>query len=91
MYAILVYDVSEKRLRRVLKTCRTYLLRSQRSVFEGKITPARLDALKQSLARLIDPSEDSVCVYTVDEPWELSKNAIGMIYGSISDTDTVFD
>ena len=49
MFIILVYDVGEKRVAKVLKKCRQYLYWVQNSVFEGEITPAKLKMLKEEL------------------------------------------
>lgn len=64
MFVILVYDVNQKRVAKVLKKCRVYLHWVQNSVFEGEITPSNLYKLKHELNRLIDKSEDSVIIYT---------------------------
>ena len=63
MFVIMVYDVNAKRVAKVLKTSRRYLLWVQRSVFEGEITPARLKALKSELEGVIDDREDSILFY----------------------------
>jgi CRISPR-associated endonuclease Cas2 len=41
MFLILVYDVNEKRVNKVLKTCRKYLHWVQNSVLEGEISEAK--------------------------------------------------
>ncbi|MEN2993717.1 MAG: CRISPR-associated endonuclease Cas2, partial [Thermodesulfovibrio sp.] len=46
MRVILVYDINEKRVSKVLKTCRKYLHWVQNSVFEGELTEAKLEKLK---------------------------------------------
>jgi CRISPR-associated protein Cas2 len=37
MYVILVYDMGEKRVSKMMKHCRKYLNWIQNSVFEGKL------------------------------------------------------
>lgn len=64
MYVILVYDIKEDRVQKVLKTCRKYLYWVQNSVFEGEITEAKLTKLKHELNKIINPKEDSVIIYT---------------------------
>ncbi|NLU43245.1 MAG: CRISPR-associated endonuclease Cas2 [Firmicutes bacterium] len=64
MFAIVVYDVSQSRVAKVLKHCRRYLYWVQNSVFEGQITSAQLRIMKDGLRKIIDPSEDSVIIYT---------------------------
>lgn len=63
MFLILVYDVNEKRVNKVLKTCRRYLHWVQNSVLEGEISEANLKKLKIELSRIIDKDEDSVIFY----------------------------
>ena len=38
MFVILTYDIGAKRVSKIMKICRKYLLHVQRSVFEGNIT-----------------------------------------------------
>ena len=45
MYVILVYDVGEKRVGKMLKLCRRYLNWIQNSVFEGEISEVKLKEL----------------------------------------------
>ena len=63
MFVILVYDVAEKRVAKVLKKCRQYLFWVQNSVLEGELTEMRLRQLKRELEQIIDKDEDSVIVY----------------------------
>ena len=63
MHVILVYDIGEKRVAKVLKTCRKYLHWVQNSVFEGEITNANLVRLKGELKRIIKKEKDSVVIY----------------------------
>ena len=46
MFVIVTYDVSVKRVSKVMKTCRKYLTHVQKSVFEGMITEGKLAQLK---------------------------------------------
>lgn len=64
MFVILVYDIGQKRVAKILKICRKYLYWVQNSVFEGEITKANLVKLKAELNSKIDPEEDSVIIYT---------------------------
>ncbi|TYP51689.1 CRISPR-associated endonuclease Cas2 [Thermosediminibacter litoriperuensis] len=63
MFIILVYDVGEKRVAKVLKICRKYLTWVQNSVFEGEITELAYKKLKLELKRAIVEDEDSVIFY----------------------------
>jgi CRISPR-associated protein Cas2 len=50
MFVILVYDVNQKRVAKVLKIARKYLTWVQNSVLEGEISEANLKKLKKELA-----------------------------------------
>jgi len=54
MYVLLVYDIGEKRVNKVLKICRQYLDWVQNSVLEGELTKASLETLKKRLERVIN-------------------------------------
>jgi CRISPR-associated protein Cas2 len=64
MFVIVVYDVNQKRVAKVLKTCRKYLYWVQNSVLEGEINESAMVKLKAELERIIDKDEDSVIFYT---------------------------
>ena len=81
MFVILVYDVGQKRVQKVMKKCRNYLHHVQRSVFEGNITEAQLSRLKNELTDLIDVRCDAVCIYTVGSLRYSSKESIGVCNG----------
>ncbi|MBC2398817.1 CRISPR-associated endonuclease Cas2 [Clostridium tetanomorphum] len=61
-YAFLFYDVNEKRVQKVFKVCKKYLSHFQKSVFRGEITPSKLISLRKDLNKVIDKSEDFVCI-----------------------------
>ena len=63
LFVIVVYDVGERRVGKVLKRCRKYLHWVQNSVLEGELTASQLEKLKIELGRIIDPDEDSVIIY----------------------------
>lgn len=63
MYVIMVYDIGEERVAKVLKISRKYLTWVQNSVFEGEITKANLIRLKSQLAKIINPERDSIIFY----------------------------
>ena len=58
MYAILVYDIGEKRVGKMLKLCRQYLNWIQNSVFEGDITEVKLEELKVKAKKIMDSEVD---------------------------------
>ncbi len=77
MYIILVYDMGEKRVAKMLKLCRRYLNWIQNSVFEGELTPAQLRELKMKAKDIMNPEEDSLILFTSrNEEW-LEKEVIG--------------
>ncbi len=63
MRIILIYDVGEKRVGKVLKICREYLTWIQNSVFEGDITDSDYFELISRIKQTIDLDSDSVVVY----------------------------
>ncbi|MEA5006957.1 MAG: CRISPR-associated endonuclease Cas2 [Rikenellaceae bacterium] len=83
MYIILVYDVGEKRVAKMLKLCRKYLSWIQNSVFEGEITDAKLKELQIRAENIIDSNYDSIIIFkNRDEKW-LNKQVIGKERSSI--------
>jgi CRISPR-associated protein Cas2 len=81
MQVILVYDINEKRVSKVLKTCRKYLYWVQNSVFEGEITKSKLEKLKIELRKIIKEEEDSVIIYTFRTEWYTKREIIGVKKG----------
>ena len=75
MYVLNTYDVStvtplgKSRLRRVAKTCLDYGQRVQNSVFECKVDPAQLVALRSRLLEIVDLKTDSVRFYHLGSNW----------------------
>jgi CRISPR-associated protein Cas2 len=82
MKVILVYDINEKRVQKVLKICRKYLHWMQNSVFEGEITPAKLEKLKIELRQIINLEEDSIIIYTFRSEWYTKREILGIRKGS---------
>lgn len=77
MYVILVYDVNQKRVGKMLKLCRKYLNWIQNSVFEGEITEVKLKDLIIRASMIIKEEEDSIILFkSRDEKW-LDKEIIG--------------
>jgi len=75
MYILVTYDVSttttagKSRLRRTAKTCLDYGQRVQNSVFECKVDPAQLVALRAQLLEIIDEKTDSLRFYHLGSNW----------------------
>ena len=78
MYVILVYDIGEKRVVRMLKLCRKYLSWIQNSVFEGEITEVKLKELKIKASMIMkEEDSDSLIIFkSRDKKW-LDKEIVG--------------
>jgi CRISPR-associated protein Cas2 len=77
MYVILVYDMGEKRVVKMLKLCRQYLNWIQNSVFEGEITEVKLKELLSRAKMFMEPETDSVIIFKSREERWLEKEIIG--------------
>ena len=77
MYVILVYDIGEKRVGKMLKLCRQYLNWIQNSVFEGEITEVKLKELLALANKIVNPGQDSIIIFkSRNEKW-LEKQIVG--------------
>ncbi|MGE4333818.1 MAG: CRISPR-associated endonuclease Cas2 [Macellibacteroides sp.] len=77
MYVILVYDVGEKRVGKMLRLVRKYLSWIQNSVFEGEITDVKLKELKFQAKEIMDLDTDSLIIFASrNEKW-LEKEIVG--------------
>ncbi|MDK2856486.1 MAG: CRISPR-associated protein Cas2 [Bacillota bacterium] len=81
MFVIEVYDVSQKRVAKVLKISRKYLYWVQNSVLEGEITDAYFQMLKAELARVINNEEDSIIFYTFRSTKYSERESMGIVKG----------
>lgn len=78
MYCILVYDMAQGRVAKMLKLCRRYLNWIQNSVFEGEISEVKLKELIANAKKIMDDETDSLIIFTSrDEKW-LEKQVIGL-------------
>ena len=77
MYIILVYDIGEKRVGKMLKLCRKYLNWIQNSVFEGEITEVKLEELKIKASTFMDKDKDSLIIFKSRQEKWLDKEIIG--------------
>ena len=77
MYVILVYDIGQKRVAKMLKHCRKYLNWIQNSVFEGEITKARLTEMLDRAYEIMDEEEDSIIVFKSKNKEWLEKEILG--------------
>ena len=83
MYVILVYDMGEKRVGKMLKLCRRYLNWIQNSVFEGEITEVKMKEMLNLAEDIIDKEHDSIIVFkSRNEQW-LSKEVHGLVKNTL--------
>nr|WKN34417.1 CRISPR-associated endonuclease Cas2 [Tunicatimonas sp. TK19036] len=76
MYIILVYDVGEKRVGKMLKLCRRYLNWIQNSVFEGELSEVQLKQLKGEANRIMEENDSLILFKSREARW-LEKEVIG--------------
>lgn len=77
MFVILTYDVGEKRVNKVRKHFKKYLIWTQNSVFEGEITEGKLKKCLMELKHIITKEEDSIYIYRVKISSQITKDIIG--------------
>lgn len=78
MYIILVYDINEKRVGKMLKLCRQYLNWIQNSVFEGEITEVKLKELISRAKDIMDMDTDSLILFKSRQEKWLDKQIVGV-------------
>jgi CRISPR-associated protein Cas2 len=81
MYVVLVYDINEKRVAKMLKLCRRYLNWIQNSVFEGEITESQLSELIHNAKLFINEKEDSIILFKSRDIKWMYKEIIGLEKG----------
>lgn len=77
MYVILVYDIEQKRVGKMLKLCRQYLNWIQNSVFEGEVSEVKLKELVQRAKGIMDTDCDSLIIFKSREERWLEKQVVG--------------
>lgn len=77
MYCIVVYDVEQKRVSKILKLMRKYLHWVQNSVFEGEIRESDLYKMKLEIEEKIDEKKDSVIIFTFNTPKWIKREVLG--------------
>ena len=77
MYIILVYDINEKRVAKMLKLCRQYLNWIQNSVFEGEISEVKLLELKEKALNFMHAETDSIIIFKSRHERWLEKEVVG--------------
>lgn len=78
MYVVLVYDIGEKRVGKMLKFCRKYLNWIQNSVFEGEITDVKLKEVLIGAKKIMNEDTDSIIIFKSREERWLDKEIIGI-------------
>ena len=78
MYIIAVYDINEKRVAKMLRLCRRYLNWIQNSVFEGEITPVKLNEFILKAEEIMNKKEDSLIIFKSRDIRWLDKQIIGL-------------
>jgi CRISPR-associated protein Cas2 len=77
LYIILVYDIEEKRVGKMLKLCRRYLNWIQNSVFEGELTDVKLKELLHEARKIMNEEKDSIIIFKSRQESWLNKMVIG--------------
>lgn len=83
MEILVTYDVmtdsaeGRRRLRRVAKVCERFGQRVQYSVFECMVNGAQFELLKDQLEKEIEPHEDSLRIYRLQEPRDRYLEVLG--------------
>ncbi len=87
MFVILYYDIGERRVGKMLKRCRKYLLWVQNSVFEGEISDANYEAMVSDLRKVMNEEEgDSLVIYK----FRTMQYSERKVYGKDKKTDISF-
>lgn len=81
MFVIAVYDISGRRVAKAVKIGRKYLNWVQNSVFEGELSPAKLEGFKTEMQALINPDKDSLIIYTWRDERYSQREIIGQKKG----------
>lgn len=76
-YAFVFYDVNEKRVQKVFKVCKKYLSHYQNSVFRGEMSPSKLIRFKTDLKKVVDESEDFICIIKLMNDSVFGEEVIG--------------
>lgn len=77
MYVILVYDMGEKRVGKMLKHCRKYLNWIQNSVFEGEITDVKFKEMILGAKQIMDEETDSLIMFKSRNQKWLDRQVVG--------------
>ncbi len=78
MFVIAVYDISEKRVVKMLKLMRKYLRWQQRSVFEGDLSENQIEDLLEKCRKIMNEEEDSLVIYVFDNDKYMERRTVGI-------------
>ncbi len=78
MYILIVYDAAPRRGAKLLQFLRQRLTWIQNSVFEGEVTEAGFEAIKQGIKEIINCKVDSVIYYTFDSKNYTERGVLGI-------------
>ncbi|MBR3917690.1 MAG: CRISPR-associated endonuclease Cas2 [Clostridia bacterium] len=77
MFVILSYDVAEKRVGKMSKIAKKYLVPVQRSLYNGYLTNSQIEKLKRELSEHIDASRDKIVIYKISDTNAMIVDNIG--------------
>lgn len=78
MYILIVYDIDVERVNRVNKFLKMYLNWRQNSVFEGEVSKAQLEEIRQGLKEIIEKDVDSIMIYKLPSKKNFELEIIGI-------------
>lgn len=83
-FFVAVYDVNVKRVGKMLKLFRRYMVWIQNSVFEGEMTEAQFARLQTEAQALMEGGEDSVIFYELGSERYVTRTVLGQERGEPS-------
>lgn len=90
MHVIVAYDIPvDRRRNRLSRGLEGFLVRVQKSVFEGELPDQRLEALYELIDTEIDPDEDSVRIYRLCRRCVGSVEVLGLGTQILADGDEI--
>ena len=84
MYIIVVYDINQKRVGKILKIARRYLSWMQNSVLEGELTPGKLEMFVKEMTDQMNLDEDTLLIYNLGDYPYLKRLEFGVPKGGHS-------
>ncbi|ABR31496.1 CRISPR-associated endonuclease Cas2 [Thermosipho melanesiensis] len=83
-YILVVYDVNEKRINKVHKVLKKYIIWQQNSTFEGNVTQANIKRMIYELNKKINSKEDSILIYFFNSKTVIRKEVDGIEKWNVS-------